>query len=91
MVPPPLIIIWLCRHLVAKMKNVFEQVMMVDGPRRMRGDIIQKTFKVSTHITLCWETDGWMDGQTTSFCARKQCVPNIAPVHCRLLSFSSSS
>lgn len=28
------------------MKNVFEQVMLVDGSRRMRGDIIQKTFKV---------------------------------------------
>lgn len=28
------------------MRNVFEQVMMVDGSRRMRGDIIQKTFKV---------------------------------------------
>ena len=37
-------------HLVAKMKNVFEQVMLVDGTRRMRGDIIQKTFKVYTHI-----------------------------------------
>ena len=34
------------RHLVSKMRNVFEQVMLVDGSRRMRGDIIQKTFKV---------------------------------------------
>ena len=32
---------------MSKMKNVFEQVMVVDGSRRMRGDIIQKTFKVS--------------------------------------------
>ncbi len=33
---------------MSKMKNVFEQVMLVDGSRRMRGDIIQKTFKVRT-------------------------------------------
>lgn len=38
-------------HLVAKMKNVFEQVMMVDGQRRkMRGDIIQKTFKAAEFL-----------------------------------------
>lgn len=37
-------------HLVAKMKNVFEQVMLVDGTRRMRGDIIQKTFKAAEFL-----------------------------------------
>lgn len=37
-------------HLVTKMKNVFEQVMMVDGQRRMRGDIIQKTFKAAEFL-----------------------------------------
>ncbi len=34
---------------MSKMKNVFEQVKLVDGSRRMRGDIIQKTFKVLSH------------------------------------------
>jgi len=29
------------------MKNVFEQVMLLDGSRRMRSDIILKTFKVN--------------------------------------------
>ena len=42
----PLFVVCFSSHLVTKMKNVFEQVMMVDGQRRMRGDIIQKTFKV---------------------------------------------
>ena len=39
-------------HLVAKMRRVFEQVMLVDGTRRMRGDIIQKTLKVSDSCLL---------------------------------------
>ncbi len=38
-------------HLVAKMKWVFDQVMILDGNRRLRGDIIQKTLKVC----IIWE------------------------------------
>jgi len=37
-------------HLVAKMKRVFEQVMLVDGSRRMRGDIISKTLKAAEFL-----------------------------------------
>ena len=46
-----------CSHLVAKMKHVFEQVVLVDGTRKMRGDIIQKTLKVRVQDPsgpLCW-------------------------------------
>lgn len=37
-------------HLVARMKYVFEQVMLVDGTRKMRGDIIQKTLKAAEFL-----------------------------------------
>ena len=40
----------ICRHLVARMKYVFEQVMLVDGTRKMRGDIIQKTLKAAEFL-----------------------------------------
>ena len=32
------------------MKYVFEQVMLVDGTRKMRGDIIQKTLKAAEFL-----------------------------------------
>ncbi len=37
-------------HLVSKMKYVFEQVMVVDGTRRLRGDMIQKTLKAAEFL-----------------------------------------
>ncbi|XP_064383161.1 dedicator of cytokinesis protein 1-like [Halichondria panicea] len=37
-------------HLVAKMKWVFDQVMILDGGRRLRGDIIQKTLKAAEFL-----------------------------------------
>ena len=37
-------------HLVVKMKYVFEQVMLVDGTRRMRGEIIAKTLKAAEFL-----------------------------------------
>ena len=43
---PYMCVVFSCHsHLVARMKYVFEQVMLVDGTRKMRGDIIQKDFK----------------------------------------------
>lgn len=39
-----------CRHLVAKMKWVFDQVMILDGNRKLRGEIIQKTLKAAEFL-----------------------------------------
>ena len=38
------------RLLVAKMKHVFEQVMLVDGTRHMKPETIQKTFKAAEFL-----------------------------------------
>ena len=42
----------MCVHrlLVAKMKYVFEQVMLVDGTRKMKSSTVQKTFKAAEFL-----------------------------------------
>ena len=39
-----------CRLLVVRMKYVFEQVMLVDGTRKMKPETIQKTFKAAEFL-----------------------------------------